>query len=102
MGPRRVRFPNITIESKGSVWLIDEVNQQYMRMPKTEGPRAPGPWEEPEPGTALYDLEWHPMVEWDIIDGTLHLWHPSDNYEGGIAVVSAPDAEIIGGGTSTV
>jgi hypothetical protein len=56
----------VTVESLGSVWLIDETRECYLRMPKAEMKRLPGNWAEPEPGDALYDLEWHPMERWWI------------------------------------
>jgi hypothetical protein len=50
------------IESKGSVWLIDEDKMVYLRMPKTEGPREMLPWYSSSP--ALEDLKWLPYREW--------------------------------------
>lgn len=57
----------IRIESEGSFWFINERESYYIRVPKREGPRKPGTWEEPEPGNPLRDLEQHYMEDWRII-----------------------------------
>lgn len=51
------------VETEGSYWLIDEDGDRYCRLPKQEGPRLPGWWDDPT-GTSLEDLKWHDMVAW--------------------------------------
>ena len=88
----------IQIETLGSMWFIDEDQKRYLRMPKTEGPRAPGWWELPEPGDPLNDLEWHSMVDWQIAPsdlGQMILYIEYESKDGNPKVLIAPDAEII-------
>lgn len=58
------------VESVGSVWFFDDDAGEYLRMPKTEGPRGKGPngedWGGREAG-ALEDLRWHPMHGWEVV-----------------------------------
>jgi hypothetical protein len=60
------------IETLGSVWFLDEDGSEYIRLPKTEGPRSPGPngedWGGVDAGE-LQDLVWHPMFGWEIRSG---------------------------------
>lgn len=60
----------VRVVSDGSVWIIDDDLSRYCRMPKREGPRAPGPngedWGGPDAGE-LEDLKWHPMVRWELV-----------------------------------
>jgi hypothetical protein len=91
----------IRVESRGSIWLIDQDLGRYMRLPKHEIPRDPEwslGW--------LSDLEWHPFESWWITtesfgakddNGTLFLYapptlviRPSDSRR----KVYAPDAYI--------
>lgn len=68
--------PTTTIESLGSVWLIDENEKHYCRLPRTEGPRQSPPgedWGGPDAGD-LQDLVWHPYLEWSISRGTGRLF----------------------------
>lgn len=58
--------PTVTVETMGSVWLIDEDAGVYLRMPKREGPRENG-WGDADQGD-LADLTWHPFNEWEIRD----------------------------------
>lgn len=55
------------VESYGSVWLFDETEMHYCRVPKSEGPRLPGPngedWGGPGAQPGMQDLVWHPYVE---------------------------------------
>lgn len=65
----------IKIESRGSFWLIDEEAKKYLRMPKTESPREPGWWIDPQPGDMLYDLEWHEYDRWEMVtDPEFTIW----------------------------
>lgn len=60
--------PNVRVESVGSIWLIDEYEKVYCRMPKVEGPRLSPvgkDWGGPGAG-ALQDLVWHDFIEWYI------------------------------------
>lgn len=61
------------VESKGSIWLIDEVASRYARMPKYEGPRLSPPGEDWGGVTAgsLEDLKWHDMESWKIVDNPI-------------------------------
>lgn len=52
------------VETKGSVWLIDDVERRYCRFPKHEGPRENG-WGGPDAGS-LQDAVWHPLIAWEI------------------------------------
>lgn len=61
----------IRIETEGSFWFIDD--EYYMRVPKYEGPREPGWWDDPEPGNPLRDLEHHHCEGWHIIPTRDHL-----------------------------
>lgn len=58
------------VESKGSIWLLDDGLGRYMRMPKTERPRDPAEYGDARAG-ALQDLVWHPMLRWFITDATM-------------------------------
>lgn len=56
------------VETKGSVWLLDDDARRYARMPKHEGPRLSPPdadWGGADAGP-LEDLKWHPMDAWEI------------------------------------
>lgn len=33
------------VESVGSIWLMDEDNGRYIRLPKSEGPRPSPAWD---------------------------------------------------------
>lgn len=59
------------VESDGSIWLLDDDRAVYLRMPKTEKPRDPGPngddWGGPGAGV-LQDLRWLPMLSWRITE----------------------------------
>ena len=84
------------VESKGSVWLIDESSKRYCRMPKNEQPRKPD-WGGPEAGP-LQDLVWHDYIEWGI--GSVW-WGPSDHLwirygEGLDQCLYAPRAQVAG------
>lgn len=74
------------VESEGSLWLLDDEQGRYCRMPKQEGPR----WSPPEKDwggeTAgpLQDLKWHPMSGWEIrpvFDGTRLVIYLDDERE---------------------
>lgn len=56
------------VESKGSIWLLDDDRMVYLRMPKTEKPRESPPGDDWGGAGAgpLQDLKWHPMVRWNI------------------------------------
>lgn len=80
------------VESLGSVWFLDDDAHEYLRMPKTEGPRPKGPngedWGGPDAGH-LQDLIWQPMVSWSISEhGRLRIVVDEDS---GL-MVSAPSA----------
>lgn len=53
------------VETLGSVWLLDDDNHRYCRMPRQEGPREDGDWPDPT-GGPLEDLTWHAMTSWRI------------------------------------
>lgn len=56
------------VETKGSIWLLDDDLSRYARMPKQEGPRYSPPgedWGGVDAGI-LQDLVWHPMERWEI------------------------------------
>lgn len=102
--------PTVRVESLGSMWLIDEIDMVYMRLPKGEGPRKSpdgADWTGPGAGI-LQDYVWHPFESWAIeehhcwigkhADGTLIEIddHPvlvirRPDYR----VLSAPDARVI-------
>jgi hypothetical protein len=69
--------PSQRIESYGSVWLIDEDELVYLRLPKVEGPRPPGPngedWGGPGAGP-LEDLHWLPFESWQVHGGSMRLF----------------------------
>lgn len=46
------------IESKGSVWMIDNDLRRYCRFPKHEGPRERPEWSDERAGV-LQDAIWH-------------------------------------------
>ena len=83
--------PTTTVETMGSVWLLDEDNCVYLRMPKHEGPRSNG-WGAADQGD-LADLVWHPFESWEIADrfGQPILMIHTDSPGGGVV---APDAVI--------
>lgn len=57
----------VRIESVGSIWFLDEAGGEYLRLPKTEGPRESPEgedWGGPDAG-GLEDLKWHPMFGWE-------------------------------------
>ena len=83
--------PTTTVETMGSVWLIDEDQMTYLRMPKREGPRENG-WGDADQGD-LADLVWHPFTEWEIRDvlGQECLLIRTQSPGGGVI---APDAVI--------
>ena len=66
------------IESNGSLWWIDDEAMEYLRCPKVEGPRPPGPggqdWGGPGAGP-LEDLKWHPMQWWAVDENYLRIGH---------------------------
>lgn len=58
------------IESFGSLWFLDDDANEYLRIPKREGPRDSPPgedWGGPDAG-GLQDLVWHPMFGWEMVD----------------------------------
>lgn len=104
------------VETKGSVWMLDDDQLRYARMPKHEGPRLSPPGADwgGSGACALQDLVWHPMVRWEIqqkpvmavsvnpwtfdveridtgdVQPILVIHLPGDNDE----VIVAPDAEV--------
>lgn len=64
------------VETQGSIWLLDDDQHRYLRMPKTEEPREAGWWDDPA-GSALEDLTWHPMNSWRISEAPVVLRDPS-------------------------
>lgn len=63
--------PTTRVETLGSVWLLDEIDMVYMRLPKGEGPRKSpegADWTGPGAGV-MQDYVWHPFTEWWITDG---------------------------------
>lgn len=66
----------VRVESKGSIWLLDDDLGRYARMPKTEGPRQSPPGADWGGRTAgpLEDLCWHPMVRWQILSPGPNPW----------------------------
>ena len=78
----------------GSLWWIDDDLDEYMRLPKHEGPRERAEWSDERAGS-LEDGVWHPMTDWRIG------WHP---YRAGdwliinrdeSVTVWAPDAKVV-------
>lgn len=65
----------LQVETYGSHLFIDEFDKVYLRVPKTEGPRAPGPhgedWGGPGADPGLQDLTWHPYTMWRLREGLL-------------------------------
>ncbi len=106
------------VETMGSIWMLDDDNQRYARMPKTEGPRwSPEgeDWGGPGAG-ALEDLTWHEMTGWRIKNEEIRVldieallddrpaeWIGSGQYQsilviavpGDDRVVIAPDAVVV-------
>ena len=77
------------IESVGSIWLLDEEQSRYMRMPKREEPRPNG-WGGPDQ-EQLQDLVWLPFIGWRIDPERLQLRiHTHDNEHGKPMCVVAP------------
>lgn len=67
----------IRVETKGSMWIIDDDLGRYMRMPKEEQPR-PDHWSQ----GALEDLTWHDMKSWRLVHdltGVASGWRFSPN-----------------------
>lgn len=92
----------IKVETRGSLWLIDQDLGRYLRTPKQEVPRDPEwslGW--------LKDLEWHDFETWYIssesfgaedVHGTLYLYAPPTLVIqpcGSPRKVLAPDAYIV-------
>lgn len=61
------------VETFGSIVMLDESEMMYLRVPKTEGPRLPGPhgedWGGPNASPGLRDLVWHPYLSWHLRPG---------------------------------
>jgi hypothetical protein len=74
----------IKIESKGSIWTIDEDLKKYMRMPKHEQPREKPQWGDHRAG-ALQDFVWHEYEKWEIVQDKWLLIHHANG-----KVVTAP------------
>lgn len=58
------------VETKGSVWMLDDDAGRYCRLPKQEGPRLSPPgedWGGPDAG-ALQDVVWHPLQWWAVAE----------------------------------
>lgn len=76
--------PTTVIDTLGSVWHIDDDTKVYVRTPKNEGPRAPGPegqdWGGPGAEPGLQDQVEHPFESWEIVERE-HLmdWHMECN-----------------------
>lgn len=57
------------IETKGSFVFLDEDAMEYMRLPKSEGPRQSPPgedWGGPNADPGLQDMVWHSFTKWEI------------------------------------
>lgn len=65
--------PTLQVESFGSFLFFDEHEKVYLRSPKGEGPRSPGPngedWGGPSADPELRDLIWHAYTNWWLRDG---------------------------------
>lgn len=85
------------VETLGSVWLIDDVEKRYCRMPKSEKPRENG-WGDETAGV-LQDAVWHAFEGgWWISDTTGRLVIQVEFVEGrDWLVVSAPNAVVLSG-----
>lgn len=89
------------VESKGSIWMLDDDHARYARMPKQEGPRwSPDGEDWGGPGAGpLEDLSWHPMLDWEIRDRWLGAYAVQHNLviriPGDDRVVVAPDAVVL-------
>lgn len=63
----------VRVETLGSIWFIDEIEGEYIRMPREEGPRRPGPngedWGGADADPGLQDLVWHKQYGWEIRPG---------------------------------
>lgn len=55
----------VTVESKGSMWYLDDSLGRFLRLPKHEAPREKAEWSDERAGI-LQDAVWHPMVRWEI------------------------------------
>lgn len=67
--------PTTQIVSLGSIWLIDETEMKYCRLPRTEGPRQSPPgadWGGPGAGE-LQDNVWLDFITWRIDRGSSRL-----------------------------
>lgn len=67
--------PTLQVESFGSFLFFCESEKLYLRSPKGEGPRLPGPngedWGGPDADPGLRDLQWHSYRYWRVHEGTL-------------------------------
>lgn len=68
------RPPGVTtVESKGSMWYLDDTLGRFLRLPKHEAPREKAEWSDARAGI-LQDAVWHDMVRWEI--GTHPFYDP--------------------------
>jgi hypothetical protein len=59
---------NLTrVQSRGSLWVLDEDLLRYCRFPLNEAPRERPEWGSADAG-ALQDAVWHPYVSWRLSD----------------------------------
>lgn len=90
------------VETKGSIWVIDNDLRRYCRFPKHEGPRERSEWGGPEAG-ALQDAVWH-NFEGDWWVDPEFGWRPARlmiqtdrDGDGRWLCVVAPEARVIDG-----
>lgn len=68
------------VTTDGSVWVLDDDQNRYARMPRHEGPRKSPPgedWGGSEAGP-LEDLQWHDMASWEIREVPVWGWMVSN------------------------
>lgn len=88
------------VESRGSIWEIDEVLMRYRRFPREEKPREDPSWGGPDAG-ALQDFAWHEFTSWRF-DPTWNGWALVIEVPGPEVRITAPmpAAFVPGGGRS--
>lgn len=58
--------PNaVKVETRGSLFWLDDEAGEYLRLPKHEKPRERPEWSDERAGP-LQDAVWHPMNAWRI------------------------------------
>jgi hypothetical protein len=95
--------PTSMVDTLGSVWYFDDDAKVYIRTPKMEGPRLPGPngedWGGPSAEPGLQDQVEHPFESWTIEDRPPRFeWHDHECCPHLIIAgpgIAAPHAQVV-------